>query len=51
MSSVGTMYASENYGDKNVPEFVAHLIETSHADKTDHITIAGRRAIQAVIDL
>jgi hypothetical protein len=51
MSSVGTMYASVNYGDKNVPEFVAHLIGTSHADRTDHITIAGRRAIQAVIDL
>jgi hypothetical protein len=45
------MCASVDYGDERVRDFIAHVIGTCHARQTDHITIAGRRAIQTVIDL
>jgi hypothetical protein len=51
MSNVGQMSATANYGDTDVREFVAQLIGMCHAKHTDHIVIAGRRAIQTVIDL
>jgi hypothetical protein len=54
MSHAGQMSASVNCidcVDIDVREFVAQLIGTCHAKHTDHIMIAGRRAIQAVIDL
>jgi hypothetical protein len=51
MRSGDTMCASLSTGDRQVAEFVPHVIRMCHADKTDHITIAGRRAIQTVLDL
>jgi hypothetical protein len=51
MSNAGHMSATVNYGDTDVREFVAQLIGTCNAKHTDHIMIAGRRAIQTVIDL
>ncbi len=37
--------------DEHVQEFVAEIIGTVPGEETDHITIAGRRAIQTVVDL
>jgi hypothetical protein len=51
MGSADAMYASSSYGEKQIGEFVAHVIRMCHANKTDHITIAGRRAIQTVLNL
>lgn len=45
------MCASLSTGDRQIGKFVPHVIKMCHADKTDHITIAGRRAIQTVLDL
>lgn len=36
---------------ENVPLFVEHLIEACDAKPTDQITVAGRRAIQTVVNL
>jgi hypothetical protein len=49
--SNGQMSATANYGDTDVREFVAQLIGMCHVKHTDHIMIAGRRAIQTVLDL
>jgi hypothetical protein len=51
MSAAGQISASANFSDTDVREFVAQLIGTCHAKHTDHIMIAGRRAIQTVVDL
>ena len=51
MRSAGNMCASVNYCDENLREFVAYVIGTCHAERTDHLTVAGRRAIQTVLDL
>ena len=45
------MYANVSHDTANVQEFVAHIIGMCHAKETDHITVAGRRAIQTVTDL
>jgi hypothetical protein len=51
MSSAGTTFASLGYRNGQIDEFVLHVIRMCNADKADHITIAGRRAIQTVLDL
>jgi hypothetical protein len=51
MSSASNLSARVNYTAENVQEFVAHVIGLCHAKQTDHITVAGRRGIQTVIDL
>ena len=51
MRSGDTMCASLSTDDRQIRDFVPHVIRMCHADKTDHITIAGRRAIQTVLDL
>jgi len=43
--------ANVSHGAANVQEFVAQIIGMCHAKQTDHITVAGRRAIQTVTDL
>jgi hypothetical protein len=37
--------------DKALSEFVGRIIGACHAKQANHITIAGRRTIQAVVDL
>jgi hypothetical protein len=43
--------ANVSDGAASIHEFVAQIIGMCHAKQTDHITVAGRRAIQTVTDL
>jgi hypothetical protein len=46
-----TLSGNVNGGDAHVHAFVAHALGTCGAKGTDHIVVAGRRAIQSVLDL
>ena len=51
MDSVATLRASVNCVDESAQSFVMQLIGTCGTKHEDHITVTGRRAIQAVMHL